>query len=274
MNQPMSFTEAISSVFHQYADFSGRARRSEYWYFCLFNGLVYLGISILYSVVIFAGVSSRSLSAALGGSFFVTALYGIYSLAVLIPGLAVACRRLHDIGRAGSYLLFAFIPLVGFIFLLIWFLQEGDHGSNQYGADPKGGYTDYSPAPVRHHSPSPEPVRNVRQYQEQPSSLYLEGTSGHYFGRRIPIRGTMVAGRDSGCDISFPGDTHGVSHRHCRIQADGSSSLIVTDLGSSCGTFINGSNRLKANHSVSLSPGDTIGLGSQKQSFKVRQHSR
>ena len=114
----MSFTDAVKSVFSQYVGFKGRARRSEYWWFVLFN--------IIVSVVI-------SLIARLTGWNFLSILY---SLAVLLPGLAVAVRRLHDIGKSGWFYLFAFIPLVGAIILLVWFCKDSEPVANAYGPNP------------------------------------------------------------------------------------------------------------------------------------------
>ncbi|MDR2222446.1 MAG: DUF805 domain-containing protein [Flavobacteriaceae bacterium] len=104
-----------------YADFNGRARRQEYWMFVLIN----FGISVVLSVI----------EALTGLPPF---LSGIYSIAVLVPGIGVSVRRLHDINKSGWMLLLALIPLVGGIILLIWMAKEGDKGSNQYGNDPKG----------------------------------------------------------------------------------------------------------------------------------------
>ncbi len=280
MNHQMSLKEAVSSVFRHYADFQGRARRSEYWYFCLFNFLIYMLVYFVYFLIAaagFAGMSYGSLLLAWRSSSLLYLLYGIYSLAVIIPALAVGCRRLHDTGRPGTLLLLGLIPLVGAIILLVWFVQEGESGPNQYGPDPKGGAAYYAAAPVYRDSYGSARQNNTPRYDaygHEPrssgtSGLWLEGTAGWYSGKRIPVRGTMVAGRDPGCSIGFPGDTHGVSHRHCQIRANGST-LIVTDLGSSYGTFINGKNRLKPQHSVAVSPGDSIALGSQKQCFTVR----
>lgn len=115
----MSFTDAVKSVFSQYVGFKGRARRSEYWWFVLFNVIVAVVISLIARLTGF------------------TALSGIYSLAVLLPGLAVAVRRLHDIGKSGWFYLFAFIPVVGAIILLVWFCKDSEPGANAYGPNPK-----------------------------------------------------------------------------------------------------------------------------------------
>ena len=123
----MSFSEAIRSVFSHYADFGGRARRSEYWYFTLMNIFISMVITVL----------QRSLGVKSGLYTLISGLYGIYTLGVLIPGLAVSCRRLHDIGKSGWFLLINLIPLVGQIILIVWLCQDSSPGSNQYGEYPK-----------------------------------------------------------------------------------------------------------------------------------------
>jgi uncharacterized membrane protein YhaH (DUF805 family) len=110
----------------KYAVFSGRARRMEYWYFVLFNLIVAIVLALIDTLLgTTTGVSSFGL------------LSGIYSLAVLIPTLAVLVRRLHDIDRTGWWILINLIPLVGTIVLLVFALMPGTPGSNQYGPDPK-----------------------------------------------------------------------------------------------------------------------------------------
>jgi len=118
----MSFTEAISSVFSNYATFSGRARRSEYWFFSLFNVLA----SVVMSVLVIATEGKLS---------FISV---IWSLAMVIPGLAVTVRRLHDVGKSGWYILMALIPLVGVIILLVAEVSDSQPGNNAYGPNPKG----------------------------------------------------------------------------------------------------------------------------------------
>lgn len=122
----MTFLGAVTNVFKNYARFSGRARRKEYWYFFLFNSL--------------AGLASFILGAAsIENTFcgFLAILLSIYSVAAIIPGFAVCCRRLHDTGHSGAYILFSLIPVVGYIFLLIWLIQDGNPGNNDYGPSPK-----------------------------------------------------------------------------------------------------------------------------------------
>jgi uncharacterized membrane protein YhaH (DUF805 family) len=107
-------------VLRQYADFNGRARRTEFWMFVLFNIIFSLVANTLDYMFGFYGVISV-----------------IYGLAMLIPGLAVSVRRLHDVNKSGWMILVALIPVIGFIWLLVLYVTEGTPGENQYGANPK-----------------------------------------------------------------------------------------------------------------------------------------
>lgn len=122
----MGFMDAVKKCFQNYATFSGRARRAEYWYFMLFNMIVSGVLGLLGTMA-----GKGSFSTMLQG------LASLYSLATFIPGLAVAWRRLHDIGRSGGYWFFILIPLAGPIILLVWLARAGDRGDNAYGPDPK-----------------------------------------------------------------------------------------------------------------------------------------
>ncbi len=130
----MTFQEAINSVFSNYANFSGRARRSEYWYFTLFNLIVSMVLSVLMRL---------TSGSAMFNIFRIIEI--VYSLAVFIPGLAVSWRRLHDIGRSGAWYLLIFVPIVGVIVLIIWFCKDSQPDVNQYGPCPKdfGQYSSY-----------------------------------------------------------------------------------------------------------------------------------
>jgi uncharacterized membrane protein YhaH (DUF805 family) len=107
-------------VFKKYADFSGRARRKEYWYWTLFNLIIIILLGIVDDWLFAEG-----------------ALIGLYSLIVLVPGLAVTVRRLHDTGRSGALLLINFIPIVGSIILLFYLVGDSEPGTNKYGPNPK-----------------------------------------------------------------------------------------------------------------------------------------
>jgi uncharacterized membrane protein YhaH (DUF805 family) len=107
------------AVLKNYAGFSGRARRTEYWMFALINTIIYLALMVLDYYL------KTSIPAL------------VYALAVLLPSLAVGVRRLHDIGKSGAWLLIALIPLIGPIVLLVFTVQAGTEGPNEYGPDPK-----------------------------------------------------------------------------------------------------------------------------------------
>ena len=121
----VSFVEAVKSGFRNYANFSGRARRSEYWYWVLFTVLGTLVLSFI------------------GGMIFhtedggVNILQSIFSLATLVPGLSISWRRLHDIGKSGGWYFLGLIPLIGGIILIIWYCKDGEPGDNQFGPSPK-----------------------------------------------------------------------------------------------------------------------------------------
>ena len=117
----MNVSEAVQRAFSQYATFSGRARRSEYWYFVLMTMIVEFVLSLL-SVVL--------------GDLAVI-LSGIWGLAVLVPTLAVVWRRLHDIGKSGAWYFIFLVPLVGWIILLVFLCKDSQPGENQYGPSPK-----------------------------------------------------------------------------------------------------------------------------------------
>lgn len=134
----MGLFEAVGSVFSHYADFNGRARRSEYWFFGLFQILMfvlYLVIAFIFGLIVgFTGMSSEGFQT---GTSVLVALYYLYLLATLIPGLAVYVRRLHDIGKSGWHIFLALIPLVGAIVLLVFVCKDSEPGENQYGPNPK-----------------------------------------------------------------------------------------------------------------------------------------
>jgi uncharacterized membrane protein YhaH (DUF805 family) len=113
-------------VLKQYADFSGRARRKEFWMFALFNLIFMIAAMMLDKMFGFTiGILPYGV------------LYLMYALALFIPGLAVAVRRLHDIGKSGLMILLVFIPFVGAIWLLVLFVMDSEAGENEYGANPK-----------------------------------------------------------------------------------------------------------------------------------------
>jgi uncharacterized membrane protein YhaH (DUF805 family) len=117
----------------QYADFHGRARRTEFWMFVLVNLVISIVLAIADAAMGTAGVYAADGMA----SFSPGVLGTIYALAVLIPSIAVTVRRLHDTDRSGWWFLIQLIPIVGGIVLLVFVCLDGTPGPNRFGADPK-----------------------------------------------------------------------------------------------------------------------------------------
>jgi uncharacterized membrane protein YhaH (DUF805 family) len=117
----MTFTQAISSGFSNYINFTGRASRSAFWYWALFGLLV--------------GIVADIVDYSMDTGYLIGQLWG---LAMLLPNLAVGARRLHDTNRSGFWLFIGLVPLIGWILLVVWWCMKGTSGSNQYGADPLG----------------------------------------------------------------------------------------------------------------------------------------
>lgn len=118
-------------VFANYANFNGRARRSEYWYFTLVQFITFMSLIVLSSIV------GAVFGSALGGVLIGYMLFALYALVTVIPTIAVVVRRLHDVGKSGWFYFIFLIPLIGGIWLLVLMCTEGDSGSNEYGPDPK-----------------------------------------------------------------------------------------------------------------------------------------
>lgn len=116
----MDFKTAVRTCFQKYATFDGRAGRPEYWWFILFLFLVQAVTNILDATLFgTGGISGQPISA-------------IVSLALILPVIAVGARRLHDIGRSAWWLLLVFLPVIGSLVLLYWYLQPSQDGSNIY----------------------------------------------------------------------------------------------------------------------------------------------
>ncbi len=131
---------AYKSMFKKYAKFNGRSRRSEYWFATLANFLV---IMIAYMLMIPAIVESANTGYMSDGMAVFMALVALaifgYSIAVMIPGLAMGVRRLHDVGKSGWFMLLGLIPYIGGIILFVFMVQDSQPGANQYGTNPKEG---------------------------------------------------------------------------------------------------------------------------------------
>lgn len=119
----MNFQHAVITCFGKYVTFEGRAARSEYWYWVLFNFMVGMTLSMI-DVAVFNAPDGL--------------LSNVFILAALLPSIAVGVRRLHDLGKSGWWLLIGLIPLLGSLLLIFWFCQRGVAGDNPYGANPLG----------------------------------------------------------------------------------------------------------------------------------------
>lgn len=109
----MNFQDAIVTCFKKYVDINGRALRSEYWWFVLFNIICLLVLQMIWMPLAY-----------------------LFALVTLLPSITVGVRRLHDVNKSGLFLFLALIPLIGALILIFWFVQEGSKGNNDYGLEP------------------------------------------------------------------------------------------------------------------------------------------
>lgn len=137
----MDFQSAVRTCFQKYVIFSGRAPRSEYWWFSLFVILASIALGLVDSAIF-------------GGESLFSPLSDLFSLATLLPSLAVTSRRLHDYGKSAWWMLLILVPLVGWIVLIYWMCQKGTDGPNLFGNDPFGNGSfddddgDYAPSSI------------------------------------------------------------------------------------------------------------------------------
>jgi uncharacterized membrane protein YhaH (DUF805 family) len=127
----MGIDDAVKLGFANYANFSDRASRSEYWYFLLF-----------YNIGVLAGVAIDTWIIGL------PIIAWTFILATILPLLSVSVRRLHDLDRSGWWVLLDLVPLVGWIILLIWFCTKGTDGPNRFGPDRLASLGQISPRPA------------------------------------------------------------------------------------------------------------------------------
>ncbi|MDR1895235.1 MAG: DUF805 domain-containing protein [Prevotellaceae bacterium] len=223
-------------VWRQYADFSGRARRTEYWMFYLLNVLFTAGTLILgYALALALGSMEMIIA--------VTVLIAIYYLAIFIPNLAVLVRRLHDIGKGGGWIFISLIPLIGTIWLLILLFTEGEHGENRFGPNPK--LTDDSAPRNRYEPTNSSPPQNEHNHREtRPVAP-------------IAQQEQITVGRDYACDIRVDDQYEDVSRNHATLRKEGS--VITFEDHSTNGTHING--RILHHSKQPVQYGDQIVLG-------------
>lgn len=146
----MDFMTAVRTCLSKYVDFSGRARRSEYWYFALFSFLVGIVTNVIDAVIgtDYDGATSGGLVNTVAG------------LALFLPTLAAGVRRLHDTDRSGWWILIGLIPIVGWILIIVWFCTDSKAGDNRFGPNPKTGPAGYEGG----YPPPPPPAYGSGQY--------------------------------------------------------------------------------------------------------------
>ena len=153
----MTFFGAIRSVFRNYATFSGRSARSEFWWWMLFATLTRGFLGFIYTMTMLALIMPLSLAAANNNITDAAAVLGAifnpmyftllaWDLAILLPTLAVMVRRFHDTGRSGWFVLITFIPLVGTILMIVFLVEESRPESNAWGDRPVAGATVVTPS--------------------------------------------------------------------------------------------------------------------------------
>lgn len=118
----MTFQDAIRTCFQKYLTIEGRARRAEYWYFCLFTIVASLVLGLL--------------DASFGFTGDIQPISSLFGLAVLLPSITVSVRRLHDRDMTGWWFLLVLVPMIGMLILLVIFVMRGTDGPNRFGPDP------------------------------------------------------------------------------------------------------------------------------------------
>jgi uncharacterized membrane protein YhaH (DUF805 family) len=123
-------------AFTRYAEFTGRSDRKEFWYYVLFVVIVGCILSVLDAMLFGHTTTIQSENYYATWSF--KPLSGLFSLICFIPNISVSVRRLHDTGKSGWLYLLWFVPIIGWILLLIWYCEKGDAASNAHGNPPEG----------------------------------------------------------------------------------------------------------------------------------------
>ena len=240
-------------VLKKYAVFNGRARRKEYWFFLLFNVIASMILGFADGMI--GSINPESGMGLLGG---------IYTLAVLVPGIAVTVRRLHDTGRSGWWILIGLIPLLGAIVLLIFMVQDSKPGENQYGENPKS-----TPLLSADSGSDKDPEPGIGKPSEK--KPVLQCLSGEYQGATLELGGTplvMGTNRES-CHLIF--STREISRRHCSLQFDEAGKTFrLEDTGSTNGTYLSSNGtRINPGQAVILNPDDEFYLSDPSTSFQV-----
>lgn len=255
----VSFGGAIKLFFQNYANFTGRASRSEYWWFFLFNFIVSFVLGLIPMIGWIAS--------------------GIYSLAMLIGGLSLFVRRLHDTGRSWPYMFIALIPLAGPIILLVWLCQASG-GDNRWGTGPWDFAHSNAPAPAPAPAsggasgsavpccPREDPPEQTAG--ERPEEDPVPTVSIHYaaHGQEVCFRVDRypcTIGRD-GTSCEFVVEDTKVSRVHAQLYLEGHD-VYLKDLGSSNGTQVHGESITAPTELLS---GDDVVIGTTRLLFEIK----
>ena len=234
--------EAYCNTFRNYANFSGRTSRKEFWSFFLVQMLIGIALSIVDGGFLTGGI-----------------LYWIYCLASMIPALAAQCRRLQDTGHSGWLLLLYFTGIRA-IPLIIWMVQLGTEGSNKYGPAPNRGYGSISEQPGYRARPA-----------DRAGAVNVACIAGSLSGRVYPIGGNeIVFGRDRSAWVCFPDNEPGVSRVHCKLFRGSNGQIMLMDCSSTYGTYLSGVGRLPPQQPTVVQKNATFYLGSKKVGFRLQ----
>lgn len=267
----------VKTVFRKYAVFRGRSKRSEYWYFWLFNLCLSIVVVSVCSLFFIPDIEEGS-EAGIIAAVIIWCIYCLYLLASLIPSLAVTCRRLHDTNRSGACIFINLIPVVGAIILLIWLCEQSTYGDNAYGPSPadtndgvsRARESGYADNPVTAPMPAPAIPADRRQAVHEPSvRIKLLCNTGALAGQVFSSGDTLCIGRSkSNCNVVFPAETKGISRIHCCLKLR-HGQVMLMDMGSSCGTFLQDGTKLKPNEPVIVNDNTRFYLAGRETSFTV-----
>lgn len=140
----MTFSESVITCFRKYVTFSGRATRSEFWWFVLFNMIVGFVIKLFDGLLFGGGPASTG------------SLGSLHSLVIFLPAISVQVRRLHDLNKSGWWYWMWLIPVIGWIALFVWNISEGSRGDNQFGPAPRNDAPEPSSEKAKPAAPAPE----------------------------------------------------------------------------------------------------------------------
>ena len=266
---------------NKYATFQGRARRREYWLFYLCNMLVAFVLTAIQTVIIIVNANKTMDESMLGILMIVPIIVLLYSLFVLIPGLSVTVRRLHDTDHSGAYILMNLIPLAGPIILLVALCSDGTLGQNQYGRNPKevaasiddpvNPFPGTSTVNVQSSLGETAPIQagGIIETTINVRKLRVICTNGPDARKSAEGEVVYIGRNPSLCQLILPNSaTVGVSSVHCMLHAS-NKGIEVRDLGSRNGTFLTNGKKLEPNVPIFLPSGSTLYLGSPRVSVVV-----